>query len=365
MKDFKNYLIRKGFNTTISGSDCFLVNYIDEYDNLKTVVASASELYNNRKNLNITFKDIYTSCSGANWVSRIMKQPNSVNIFKVNSYRVDINGHVGSEFVETHYGDNEFAIYLPYNYTRNVIDFDYPAYIISQRFKRVIVCHPKYISESIINSQKYFNREENEYENSTKISLGHEYYAKFRIFDDRSNRPKKHWGTFEHPSRELKMLIRLLLRDGFLNAEAIRGWNSKAYSLRDLIPDNDERYYFEESQNVLGLEVIDDQLRRFTKYSNDLWVEIPASYGGIELIKTKNRFIYKDPLDGLRELVADIVIKMNAPDKGIYFIGINEEYGYVFQTIKYSVLDVITRQVPEYEIEAILIPNEESAEEAE
>ena len=204
---------------------------------------------------------------------------------------------MGSEFVETAYGDSELSIYLPYNYTRNIIDMDFPAYIISRRFKRVIVCNPKRIEESLKNSQKYFNREENEYENSTKISLGHEYYAKFRIFDDRSNRPKKHWGTFEHPTKELKQLIRLLLRDGFLNPEAVRSWNSKCYSLKELIPDQDEYDYFEESKNVLGLEVIDDRLRRFTKYTRDLWVEIPVNHGGVKLIKTKKPFVYADPLD--------------------------------------------------------------------
>lgn len=354
MKEFKNYLVRRGLETTNSGSDCFIINYVDEYNNLRTVVASASELFNNRKNLNITFKDIYTSCSGANWASKIVDQPVSVNVFKTNSYRVDINGHVGSEFVETMYGNNELSIYLPYNYTRNIIDLDYPAYIVSQRFKRVIVCHPKYIAESLVNSQKYFNREENEYENSTKISLGHEYYAKFRIFDDRHDRARRYWGSFEHPTKELKQLIRLLLRDGFLNEDQIRSWRSDAYSIKELIPDQDERDYFEESMNVLGLEVIDDHLRRFTKYTTDLWVEIPINHGGVELIKTKKPFVYADPLDGLREHEAHVIIKINAPDKGIYFVCINEEYGYVFQTIKYSVVDVITHQVPEYEIDYTL-----------
>lgn len=359
MKNFKDYFIRRGLETTRSGSDCCIVNYVDEYNNLKTVVASASELYNNRKNLGIEFQDVYTSRSGANWASKIVKQPSSVNVFKVNSYRVDINGHIGTEFVETSYGDSELSIYLPYNYTKNVIDTDFSAYIVSQRFKRVIVCHPKYIAESLVNSQKYFNREENEYENSTKISLGHEYYAKFKIFDDRHDRTR-YWGSFEYPTKELKTLIRLLIRDGFLNPECIRDWNSKAHSLRELIPDQDEYDYFEESKNVLGLEVIDDRLRRFTKYTTDLWVEIPINHGGVELIKVKDRFVYKDPLDGCRELIGDIIIKMNAPDKGIYFICVNEEYGYVFQTVKFSVLDVLTHQVPEYSIDCTIIPYDES-----
>lgn len=358
MKNFKNYLIRRGLETTKSGSDCCLINFVDEYDNLRTVAASATELYNNRKNLNITFKDVYTSCSGANWAAKIMKQPTSVNIFKANSYRVDINGHVGSQFVETSYGDSEVSIYLPYNYTRDIIDSDYPAYIVSQRFKRVIVCNPRYIAESIMNSQKYFDRDN--ICDSIEIKLGHESYAKFKIFDDYHNNHSKYWGSFEHPTKELKQLIRLLLRDGFLNADSIRSWNPRCYSLKDLIPDQDEYDYFEESQNVLGLEVFDERLRRFTKYTRDLWVEIPVSYGDVELIKTKEKFIYKDPLDGLREHEAHLIVKMNSPNKGIYFICVNEEYGYIFQTVKYSVVDVLTHQVPKYEIDCTIIPYDTS-----
>lgn len=362
--NFDKYLVRRGLATagTSSGSDCFLIQFIDENEQQRFAVAASSQLYNNREYLGLEFKDIYESRSCSNWAAKITKQPNSVNIFKINSYRVDIDGPVGLQFVETAYGDDNLQIYLPYNYGKNIIDEAFPAFILNKNLRRIVVAYPD-IENTLKKLPKYFGAEleEKPYIKTVKITSN----LSITIIDDRCDSDRSRWGSFEFPSKDLKMMIRLLLRAGWIDSERMHD-SDDIYTMEDL---NIE----ESSNNILGFEVVNGQIMRFTKYSDKLWISIPVAAGGLTFIKPKEKFVYHDDYENC-DLVADSFVKINSIDRGVYFIGFNLEHNFVFQTKKYGILDIINGTIPKYEIDSIWPcdepepaeePDEESAEEAE
>lgn len=167
MKEFRNHLIARGLDTseTPSGSDCVLIYDArgHEYIDLTiTYPASASQLYSKRDELGIELNKVYESNSGANWAAELNNNTadSKVNIFKVNSYRVDINGPIGLEFVETRYGDDDFQIFLPYNYTEDAIDPNYPAFIMNKKLRRVVISEAsRVIQWHIEDCDRYFNKD--------------------------------------------------------------------------------------------------------------------------------------------------------------------------------------------------------------
>lgn len=353
MKKFNNYLIRKGLDnsgSSPSGSDCFLVRDTrgDHFNKITVKPMTARDISLNRDDLGIELKTVYESRSGSNWVEKIVNKIDEVDIFKINSYRTDFNGAIGLQFVETNYG-GDIQIFLPYNYENDEIDSSYPAIIINRDSRIVVVTYAtKYMQHTLERCEDYFVEKDCEEllkeENVTKLKIA--YNSDIMIIDDRYPGDRnKYWGTFENPSKYLKVIIRLMLMNGAISIDQLRHSRCDVWSMADL-------GIVEGSSNMYGFEVIDGEIRRFTKYASDLWVEIPAEYGGIKFIKTKDKFIYHDRYDGNRELLADTIIKVNSPDKGVSFIGFNMEDEYVFQTITYNVFGYMWGVVPEYEIAA-------------
>lgn len=353
MKEFKETLIRKGLKQTTSGSDCFLV--VNRHDN-NTDALSASELYAKKELFGIELNKIYESRRRsdfrANWVAKLnIGNDSSVDVFKVNSYRVDFDGNIGLEFVETNYGNNQFQVYLPYNYRLDTIDINHPVYILNARTRLVIVTDPRKIQASINKAKAYFNDDiEKDDEKSNWIAIDNTIFDDFAIIDDRNETDKtKNWGSFEHPSKDLMMLIRLLIRAGWIVTSRIQEFRSGVYTIEDLDLEVS-------SSDPYGCEVIRRRICRFTKYSDDLWVEIPITSEGLTFIRTKEQFVYdacKDPYNK-KEYTADIIIRTNTPDEGVYFTGFNLRENYTFTTKIYNAFDALVGNVPAYEIRSLL-----------
>ena len=357
--EFKNYLIRRGFSTadTESGADCVLV-YDSRGNHFKrtTVTAmSAAELYAKKNELGIELNKIYESVSGYNWAAKLNTTGSGVDVFKVNSYRVDFNGPRGLQFVETAYGNDQLQIFLPYNYTKDVVDNTFPAFILNKNLRRIVVAYPYAVGSAVRNCSVYFDQTlYDEEENAKDITTIHLINEDLMIIDDRYISDRSRWGSFEHPTKALKMLIRLLLRAGWINPDYMLDLYDGIYSMKSLGIE-------ESSQNPYGFEVIDGEIRRFTKYSDDLWIEIPLYYGGFQFIKPKEQFVYEKPNRPFRrprdenkiKLTADVIIRTNFSDKGVSFIGFNLEENYIFTTIEYNIFDMINGNLPQYEIEDV------------
>ena len=376
MKEFRNYLIARGLDTseTPSGSDCVLIYDArgHEYIDLTiTYPASASQLYSKRNELGIDLNKVHESNSGANWAAELNNNTadSKVNIFKVNSYRVDINGPIGLEFVETRYGDDDFQIFIPYNYTEDAIDPNYPAFIMNKKLRRVVISEAsRVIQWHIEDCDRYFNKDKIEESLNPNIDINIHVVEigsddiDFTIIDTRET-GTKNWGTFEHPSKDLMMLIRLLIRVGWIDSEIHAHRDMDVYSMKDL-------GIKESSDDVYGFEIICGEIRRFTKYSDDFWVEIPASYGGLQFIKTKEPFVYMMGLstpskrrnEKKVKITADVIIKMNSPEKGIYFICFNLEDRDIFTTVGYNIFDVLKEKMPQYEVEFVWPEHVDTAE---
>lgn len=353
MKNFKETLIRKGLKQTQSGSDCFLA--INRRDHSVDTL-SASELYAKKNELGIEVDKIYESRRKSdvrpNWVAKLnIGNDASVDVFKVNSYRVDFDGPIGLKFVETGCGNNDFSIYMPYSYRLDSIDINYPAYILNKNTRRVIVTDPRKIKASIDKAKAYFNDEiEKDDEKSNWITIDDTIFDDFAIIDDRED--KTPWGSFENPSKDLMVLIRLLIGAGWIVTNIIKEFRSGVFSMKDLD-------LVESSQNPYGCEVIHRKIRRFTKYSDDLWVEIPITSEGLTFIRTKEPFVYEASKDkyNKKEYTANVIIRTNTPDEGVYFTGFNLRENYTFTTVTYNAFDVLVGNVPEYKIESLLSEN--------
>lgn len=356
MKEFKNYLVRRGLATvdTESGSDCFLIHYNDGR-NSKVLAASAAQLYSQKNELGIELNKVYESVSGYNWAAKLNTTGSGVDIFKVNSYRVDFNGPMGLQFVETAYGDENLQIFLPYNYTKDVVDNSFPAFILNKKLKRIIVAYPYAVGSCIRNCTVYFNKSLYDDEENTKdVTMIHIMNEDIMIIDDRYVSDQSRWGSFEFPTKDLKMVIRLLLRAGWIDPEYMHDVYDGVFSMKMLGLE-------ESSPNPYGFEVINGEIRRFTKYSDDIWVEIPVAYGGFQFIKTKDQFVYEKPSRPFRrprdenktKLTADVIVRTNFSDKGVSFIGFNLENNYIFTTIEYNIFDVLNGKLPQYEVEDV------------
>lgn len=359
MKEFKNYLVRRGFSTadTESGADCVLVydSRGNHFKRTNVTAMSAAELYAKKNELGIELDKIYSSISGYNWAAKLNTTGSGVDVFKVNSYRVDINGPKGLQFVETSYGDYHLQIFLPYSYSKDIIDDSFPAFILNKKLKRIIVAYPHAVGSAILNCTVYFDQTlYDDEENDKDITIIHVMNEDLMIIDDRYGDDQSRWGTFESPTKDLKMVIRLLLRAGWIDPEYIHDVYDGVFSMKSLGLE-------ESSSNPYGFEVIDGEIRRFTKYSDDLWVEIPVPQGGFQFIKPKEKFVYEKPNRPFRRprdrnktvLTADVIIRTNFSDKGVSFIGFNLEENYIFTTIEYNIFDVINGNLPQYEVEDV------------
>lgn len=217
----------------------------------------------------------------------------------------------------------------------------------------VIVTDPRKIWTSINNYKSSFYDEiEKDDEKINWITINDTYFDDFVIIDDRDESDKNPWGTFEHPTNDLMVLIRILIRVGWIVTSRIQEFRSGVYTIEDLDLEVS-------SSDPYGCEVIDGQIRRFTKYSDDLWVEIPITSEGLAFIKPKEQFVYeacKDPYNK-KEYTADIIIRTNTPDDGVYFTGFNLEENYTFTSVIYNAFDALVGNIPQYKIESLLSEN--------
>ena len=346
-----DHLVRRGVDNIIapsgSGSDCFLVHdtRVDQSSENVITAMSAGELYLKRNELGIELNKIYESVTGCTWSAEINTNGSGVDVFKVNSYRIDIDGPIGLKYVETKYGNNQFQVYLPYSYTEDKVMVKYPAFILNRRNK-IIITYPDAITSTIKKYNAYFEKlfisNEGNNDNIHRIDI---MDLCFTIVDERCkyDRPKQ-WGDFEYPTDELKLVIRLLIKVGWLDTKYLTEKYEHIFSMKDLGLEK-------ESSNPYGFEVIDGDIMRFTKYSDDLWVQIRLDNDDLKFIKPKEKVIYYDTFD---KLTADVITKINSPEKGIVFICFNLENNYVFTTVEYDIFDVILGKTPQYEVESVL-----------
>ena len=344
-------LVKRGIDNVVapngSGSDCFFVHdtRVDQSSETAITAMSAGELYLKRNELGIELNKIYESVTGCTWSAELNTNGSGVDVFKVNSYRVDFDGPIGLKYVETRYGNNQFQVYLPYSYTEDKVMMKYPAFILYRK-SNIIITYPDAIASTIKKYNEYFEKlfisNEGNNDNIHRIDI---MDLCFTIVDERCkyDRPK-YWGDFEYPTDELKLVIRLLIRAGRINTKYLTEKYEHIFSMKDLGLEK-------ESSNPYGFEVIDGDIMRFTKYSDDLWVRIRLDNDDLKFIKPKEKVIYYDKFG---KITADVITKINSPEKGIVFICFNLENNYVFTTVEYDIFDVILGKAPQYEVESML-----------